>query len=242
MNIIPAIDIIEGKCVRLTKGDYSTRKIYNENPLEVALQFQDNGVTHLHLVDLDGAKASHVVNWKVLEKIASKTTLQIDFGGGIKTEKDLQIVFDCGAAQATAGSIAIKNKPTVINWLTLYGSDKIIIGADVLEKKIAVSGWKEQTEKKIIEFLHEYKSHGMQYCICTDISKDGMLQGPSVDLYNEILSEIKDIKLIASGGISSMDDLYILKERGLYAAIVGKAIYENKISLRDIKNYNSQLI
>lgn len=234
MRIIPAIDIIEGKCVRLSKGDYNTKKIYNEDPLEVAKSFEDAGLNFLHLVDLDGAKAKHIVNWKVLEKLATKTSLKIDFGGGIKSDEDLKVAFESGAQQITGGSIAMKEPITFTSWITAYGADKIILGADALDGKIAVSGWQEDTDQEIAAFISNYVSKGIDYVISTDISKDGMLEGPSFELYESILKEQPNLKLIASGGVSSMDDLVELKEKGLEGAIVGKAIYENRISLKDL--------
>lgn len=237
MRIIPAIDIIEGKCVRLSKGDYNTKKIYNENPLEVAKSFQDHGIEYLHLVDLDGAKSKHIVNHKILEQIASKTDLKVDFGGGLKSDKDLEIAFESGANQITGGSIAVKDPEIFQNWLQKYGSDKIILGADAKNRKIAVSGWLEDSDKEIIPFIQNYEEKGAKYVICTDISKDGMLEGPSFDLYEEILSETKNIHLIASGGISEFDELPKLAELGCEGVIIGKAIYEYRISLKQLENY-----
>lgn len=237
MRIIPAIDIINGKCVRLTKGDYNTQKIYNENPLEVAKMFQDSGITNLHLVDLDGAKASHIVNYKVLEKIATNTNLQIDFGGGLKSDTDLQIAFNSGASQITGGSIAVKNPQTFKTWLQKYGNQKIILGADCNNNKIMVSGWQEQSNKDIIPFINNYQQEGVKYVICTDVSKDGMLQGTSFNLYKNILSEVKEIKLIASGGVSTLKELPKLANLGCEGVIIGKAIYENKITLKQLENY-----
>ena len=237
MRIIPAIDIIEGKCVRLSKGDYNTKKIYNENPLEVAKSFQDHGIEHLHLVDLDGAKSKHIVNHKILEQIASKTDLKVDFGGGLKSDKDLEIAFESGANQITGGSIAVKDPEIFQNWLQMYGSDKIILGADAKNRKIAVSGWLEDSDKEIIPFIQNYEEKGAKYVICTDISKDGMLEGPSFDLYEEILSETQNIYLIASGGISEFDELPKLAELGCEGVIIGKAIYENRISLKQLEEY-----
>ena len=234
MRIIPAIDLIEGKCVRLSKGDYATKKIYNEDPLEVALQFEDAGLQYLHLVDLDGAKEQHIVNWKVLERLANKTNLKIDFGGGIKSDEDLRIAFECGARQITGGSIAVKEPVKFASWITAYGADKIILGADALDGKIAVSGWQEPTDEKIEDFISEYALKGIEYVISTDISKDGMLEGPSFELYVSTLEKLPDLKLIASGGVSSVDDLIKLKEKGLEGAIVGKAIYEGFIRLGDL--------
>lgn len=237
MRIIPAIDIIEGKCVRLTKGDYNTKKVYNENPLEVAKEFQDAGIKYLHVVDLDGAKANHIVNYKVLEQIAAKTDLKIDFGGGLKSDEDLKIAFESGVNQITGGSIAVKNPEVFQGWITQYGSDKIILGADCNNEKIAISGWQEESELDVIRFIANYHSKGIEYVICTDISKDGMLQGPSFDLYQKILSRISDLKLIASGGISQFDELPKLAELGCEGVIIGKAIYENRISLKELENY-----
>jgi len=237
MRIIPAIDIINGKCVRLSKGDYSTKKIYNEHPLEVAKMFQDHGVKHLHLVDLDGAKASHIVNHKVLETIASKTNLAIDFGGGLKSDEDLKIAFESGANQITGGSIAVKNPDIFKSWLQKFGADKIILGADALDEKVAVSGWLEESEEKLIPFIQNYEKEGVSYVICTDISKDGMLQGPSFDLYQKIINTTPNIKLIASGGISTYDELPRLAEMGCEGTIVGKAIYEHKISMKQLENF-----
>ncbi|MEQ6167738.1 1-(5-phosphoribosyl)-5-[(5-phosphoribosylamino)methylideneamino]imidazole-4-carboxamide isomerase [Ekhidna sp. MALMAid0563] len=239
MRIIPAIDIIEGKCVRLSKGDYNTKKIYNEDPLEVAQQFEDAGLQYLHLVDLDGAKAKHIVNWKVLEKLALKTQLKIDFGGGIKSDEDLRIAFESGARQITGGSIAVKEPVKFTSWITAYGTEKIILGADVMDGKIAVSGWQEESDLEIESFIQDYVSKGIEYVISTDISMDGMLEGPSFDLYQSILEKHPDLKLIASGGVSSIDDLVKLKEQGLEGAIVGKAIYENRISLRELGELTS---
>ncbi|TXE20271.1 1-(5-phosphoribosyl)-5-[(5-phosphoribosylamino)methylideneamino]imidazole-4-carboxamide isomerase [Psychroserpens burtonensis] len=237
MRIIPAIDIIDGKCVRLTKGDYSTKKIYNENPIEVAKEFEAAGIQYLHLVDLDGAKAQHVVNYKVLEQITSKTTLKIDFGGGLKTDEDLHIAFNSGAKQITGGSIAVKNAGIFEGWVNKYGGIKIILGADCNNEKIAVSGWQEESDMDVIPFITSYENKGIKYVICTDIAKDGMLQGPSFDLYKRILSETKDIKLIASGGVTSIDDLNVLEDLGCEAAIIGKALYEGHIKLKDLESH-----
>jgi len=237
MRIIPAIDIIEGKCVRLSKGDYNTKKIYNEDPLEVAKSFEAHGIEYLHLVDLDGAKSKHIVNHKILETIASKTKLKVDFGGGLKTDKDLQIAFESGANQITGGSIAVKDPEIFQNWLQKFGNKKIILGADAMNRKIAISGWLEDSDKDIIPFIQSYEDKGVKYVICTDISKDGMLEGPSFELYEEILSETKNINLIASGGISKFDELPKLAELGCEGVIIGKAIYENRISLKQLENY-----
>lgn len=233
MRIIPAIDIINGKAVRLTKGDYSTEKIYNESPLEVAKEFEAAGIQYLHLVDLDGAKSQHIVNYKVLQDIASKTNLKIDFGGGLKSNEDVKIAFENGATQITGGSIAATNPVLFLEWLAEYGPYKIILGADCLNRKIATQGWQENSETDVIDFIAEYQTKGIEHVICTDISKDGMLQGTSNDLYTEIINKV-NVKLIASGGVSSLDDLVQLKALGCEAAIVGKAIYENKITLNDL--------
>ncbi|WP_300604565.1 1-(5-phosphoribosyl)-5-[(5-phosphoribosylamino)methylideneamino]imidazole-4-carboxamide isomerase [Niabella sp.] len=238
MEIIPAIDIIEGKAVRLSKGDYTQKKIYNENPLEVARQFEDAGLTRLHLVDLDGAKAGRVANWKVLENIAGKTNLVIDFSGGISSEKDVQITFDSGAAYAAVGSMAVKKPVVFQDWLTAFGVEKFILGADVLDEKIMIKGWTEATEINIYNFLKHYRTKGIQQFFCTDISKDGLLQGSADELYKKILDAIKDLKLIASGGVSSIQDLESLQAIGCHGAIVGKAIYENRISLKDLAIFN----
>lgn len=237
MRLIPAIDIIEGKCVRLSKGDYDTKKIYNESPLDVAKAFEAHGIQYLHLVDLDGAKSKHIVNHKVLETIASKTNLQIDFGGGLKTDKDLRIAFESGAHQITGGSIAVKDQETFLSWLKNFGPDKIILGADANNEKIAVSGWQEESEQELLPFIQFYQKAGIVYVICTDISKDGMLQGPAFELYKKILDNTSDIKLIASGGISSFDELPKLAEIGCDGTIIGKAIYENRISLKQLEHY-----
>lgn len=235
MQIIPAIDIIEGKCVRLTQGDYAQKKVYNENPLEVAKQFEDAGIERLHLVDLDGAKAGRIINWKVLEMLAGKTELIIDFGGGIKTEKDIDIIFDSGGAIATVGSIAVKASELFYQWLTKYGGAKILLGADVKEEKISIHGWTEQTEINIFDFLNENISHGLKQAFCTDISKDGLLQGPAINLYKKIIQKFPSLKFIASGGVSSMKDLEQLKETGCKGVIIGKAIYEGRIKVSDLK-------
>ena len=240
MRIIPAIDIIEGKCVRLTKGDYDTKKIYNEDPLEIAKQFEASGIEYLHLVDLDGAKAKQIVNYKVLEQIASKTNLKIDFGGGVKSNEDLLIAFNSGARQITGGSIAVKDAHTFESWLSKYGPMKIILGADCHDGKIATNGWKNKSNLDVIPFIEGYQKKGIQYVICTDISKDGMLEGPAFDLYQKIIDECsksngQSIRLIASGGVSCIEDLNVLEQLGCEAVIIGKAIYENKISLRDLE-------
>lgn len=234
MRIIPAIDIIDGKCVRLTKGDYATQKVYSEDPLDMAKRFEDHGVKFLHLVDLDGAKAKHIVNYKVLETIASKTSLEIDFGGGVKTSKDLDIAFEYGADKVTAGSIAVHDPDLVLEWLRLYGAEKIILGADCKDKMIVTNGWAEQSSIGVVDFIKQYQTSGVTQVVCTDIDVDGMLSGPSFELYKEILAETK-VQLIASGGVSSIDDLQQLSAIGCTAAIVGKAIYEGRISLTQIQ-------
>jgi len=239
MKIIPAIDIIDGKCVRLSQGDYSTSKIYNENPLEVAKEFQDHGIQYLHLVDLDGAKSKHIVNYKVLEQIASGTDLHIDFGGGLKSDEDLKIAFNSGASQITGGSIAVKDPDTFFVWLEKYGSEKIILGADAKDRKVAISGWLEDSGRDLLPFIRQYVEKGVEYVICTDVSKDGMLQGPSFDLYEEIIAKIPNLKLTASGGIAEFDDLPKLQELGCEGAILGKAIYEGRISLKQLEKFIS---
>jgi phosphoribosylformimino-5-aminoimidazole carboxamide ribotide isomerase len=241
LAIIPAIDIIEGKCVRLAKGDYSKKIIYNDDPLNVAMAFEDHGLTRLHLVDLDGAKGKHVVNWKVLEMIATKTKLKIDFGGGIKSDRDIETVFNSGAAMATIGSIALKESDLFFKWLEKYGNEKIILGADVKNKMIAVTGWLEETEMKIFDMLAEYSQKGVLHVLCTDISKDGMLEGTSMDLYKEIRDRQPEISLIASGGISKIDELIKLDEMKVSGAIIGKAIYEGNITLKDLQKLIEQL-
>jgi phosphoribosylformimino-5-aminoimidazole carboxamide ribotide isomerase len=234
MRIIPAIDVINGKCVRLTKGDYSTQKIYNENPLEVAKEFEANGIKYLHLVDLDGAKSKHVVNHKVLEAIALNTSLEIDFGGGVKHNEDVKIAFESGAKQVTVGSVAVQDETLFLSWLLEYGKQKIILGADAVNRKIATQGWLTQSDKDVVDFISDYEKKGVVYVVCTDIAKDGMLQGASNVLYLEIVQKTK-VKLIASGGISCMDDLLMLKEIGCEGAILGKAIYEQKITLKELQ-------
>lgn len=236
MRIIPAIDIIDGKCVRLTKGDYSTQIIYNEDPLEVAKEFEANGIQFLHLVDLDGAKSSKIINYKILNKIAKSTSLRIDFGGGLKSDEDLRIAFESGASQITGGSIAVKNRKLFLEWISKYGSDKIILGADCLNRKIATQGWLENSETDVIEFISDYQQKGIDYVICTDISKDGMLEGASNELYSEILKKV-NVKLIASGGVSSIDDLIKLKSLGCSGVIIGKALYEGKIKLEELQSW-----
>jgi phosphoribosylformimino-5-aminoimidazole carboxamide ribotide isomerase len=233
MRIIVALDIIGGKCVRLTRGDYSTKKIYNEDPLEVARQVEANGITYLHLVDLDGAKNKKIENLIVLEKIAEKTSLKIDFGGGLRSYEDIITAFNAGARQVTLGSIAANDPQLFISWLKKLGQEKLILGADCIDRKVATEGWLENSDKDIVSFISEYKSRGVKYTVCTDIKQDGMLQGPSTDLYKEILSSVK-INLIASGGISSLADIEELKRAGCEGAIIGKAVYEEKLTLKEL--------
>ena len=235
MRIIPAIDIIDGKCVRLSKGDYDTKKIYNENPVEVAKEFEDFGIQYLHLVDLDGAKAKKIINQKVIESIAKNTNLIIDFGGGIRSEEDLQKAFDSGAKKVTLGSIAVVNPELCLAWLEKFGTEKLILGADCLDRKIKTSGWLENSETDVVDFIKEYQKKGFREVVCTDISKDGMLQGPSTALYQEII-ENSTIELIASGGISNIEDVQKMKEIGCAGTIIGKAIYEGRISLEDLRS------
>lgn len=237
MEIIPAIDIIEGKCVRLTHGDYSQKKVYNEHPLEVAKEFEDAGMKRLHLVDLDGAKAGAVKNWKVLETIAGKTTIAIDFGGGIKSEKDVQIVFESGAALATVGSMAVKERDVFVQWLTKFSADKFFLGADVKKEKITVSGWTEQTEIWVYDFIEDYIQKGVNQIFCTDVSKDGALEGPSTELYKNIIEKFPELHFVASGGVSSLDDVYKLQDIGCKGVIIGKAIYEGRVQLHDLKTF-----
>lgn len=234
MRIIPAIDIIDGKCVRLSKGDYNTKKIYNENPLEVAKAFEANGIEYLHLVDLDGAKSQHIVNYKILESICTKTNLKVDFGGGLKANEDLRIAFESGTNQITGGSIAVKQPDIFKGWINKYGSNKIILGADCKDRKIATYGWLETSEIDVVDFITKYEKESISYVICTDIAKDGMLQGTSNDLYTEIIQKT-NTKLIASGGVSCFNDLLLLKKIGCDGAIIGKAFYEGKITLKELK-------
>ena len=237
MRIIPAIDIIDGKCVRLTKGDYSTKKVYNENPLEVAKMFQDSGIEYLHLVDLDGAKAKHIVNYKILETLATQTSLKIDFGGGLKSNDDLRIAFESGAQQVTGGSIAVKNPNLFESWINHYGFEKIILGADCIHGKIAIQGWQEKSSLEVLSFIDAYTKKGIKNVICTDISKDGMLQGPAFVLYKTILNQNPDLNLIASGGVSDFEELPKLKALGCEGVIIGKAIYEGKINLKALEQF-----
>jgi phosphoribosylformimino-5-aminoimidazole carboxamide ribotide isomerase len=238
IEIIPAIDLIDGKCVRLSQGDYTRKTIYNENPLEVAKMFADAGIRRLHLVDLDGAKAQHIVNHKVLERITSGTDLIVDFGGGLKSDEDLRIAFECGASMITGGSIAVKNQEIFSSWIIKFGGEKIILGADVKDEKIAVGGWMETTDLELMPFIEKYMQKGISKVICTDISKDGMLLGPAIELYKKMLAEKSDMYLIASGGVSSIRDIELLHEAAIPAVITGKAIYEGRIKLKDL----SQLI
>ena len=233
MRIIPAIDIIDGKCVRLTKGDYQTKKIYSENPLEMAKRFEDNGIEYLHLVDLDGAKSNRIIHYKILESICNNTRLKVDFGGGLKSDEDAKIAFESGAAQITGGSIAVNDVHTFVHWLEVYGSDKIILGADCIDNKIATNAWLVKSDLEVLDYIKSYVTKSLSYVVCTDIVKDGMLEGPSFELYKDILSHT-DIRLIASGGVSSLHDLTQLKELGCDGAIIGKAIYEGNISLKEL--------
>lgn len=237
IRIVPAIDLIDGKCVRLTQGDYAQKKVYNEDPLEVAKMFEDHGIQYLHLVDLDGARQKHVVNHKVLERIANSTKLNIDFGGGIKTDNDLNLVFECGAAQATIGSVAISNPALLESWIQKHGAEKIILGADARDGKIAVAGWMDVTETDIFDFFADYQKKQVKYVLCTDISKDGMLQGSSVELYRQLHQRFPDLNIIASGGVTTIAEIDELNDMGIFAAIIGKAIYEGKLTLKDLKRF-----
>lgn len=234
IELIPAIDIIGGKCVRLSQGDYESRKVYNENPLEVAKMLEAGGIRRLHLVDLDGAASAHIVNYRVLEKIATGTSLVVDFGGGVKSDEDLRIAFESGAQMVTGGSIAVRNPELFIRWIEKYGPERIILGADVKDRRIAVGGWKEESAVELFSFLDNYRRQGVSKVICTDISRDGMLQGPSLGLYKELLEHASDLYLIASGGVSSVDDIYRLEENGVPAVVFGKALYEGRITLDDL--------
>ncbi len=238
IEIIPAIDIMYGKCVRLTQGEFDTRKVYNEHPLEVARQFEDAGLKRLHLVDLDGAKEGRVINWNVLENIAEKTNLEIDFGGGIGTAEDLRIVFESGAYYASVGSIAVKNERLLREWILTYGPEKFLLGADVRDEKISIGGWLEDTEILVYDFIEKYLDTGIDKIFCTDIKLDGALKGPSLELYKLILKRFPTLYFIASGGIRSMNDIYLLEATGCNGAIVGKAIYEGMITLKDLSNVN----
>ncbi len=236
-QIIPAIDLIEGKCVRLTQGDYSQKTVYNENPLEVAKQFEDAGLSRLHLVDLDGAKAKKVVNWKVLETISTKTSLHIDFGGGVQSDDDLRVVFESGAKQVTGGSIAVKNPELFEGWLQKHGGDKMILGADARNERVAVSGWEEGTAIWVYDFVQQWVEKGATYVISTDVAKDGLLQGPSFDLYKKLQQQSPSLNIIASGGVSNLGDIEKLAEMNLFGVIVGKAIYEGRVSLSELSKW-----
>lgn len=237
MYIIPAIDLIEGKAVRLTQGDYSQKKEYNARPLEVAQQFEDAGLTRLHLVDLDGAKEKRVINWKVLEQIASKTSLHIDFGGGVQSDDDLRVVFECGAKQVTGGSIAVKKPEVMERWLSRHGAEAIILGADAKNEKIAVSGWEESTEVWVYDFVGQWVEKGIQYVISTDVAKDGLLQGPSFELYRNLQDQFPGLNVIASGGVSNMTDIETLADMNVFGVIVGKAIYEGRVTLKELSKF-----
>ena len=237
IELIPAIDIIDGKCVRLSQGDYDTKKIYNENPLEVAKEFEANGIQRLHVVDLDGAKSSHVVNYKVLDAIAGHTSLTIDFGGGIKTDEDLVIAFENGAHMVTLGSVAVKKPDLFKKWLHQYGAEKIILGADVKDNRISVSGWLEEGPQELMPFLTDYTQEGVSKVLCTDISRDGMLQGPSIELYKQVMQRFPTMHLIASGGVSGVDDIIRRDEAGIPAVVFGKALYEGRITMKDLKRF-----
>lgn len=236
IELIPAIDIIGGKCVRLSQGDYESKKVYNENPLEVAKMLEAGGIRRLHLVDLDGAASHHVVNHVILEKIATATSLVVDFGGGVKTDEDLRIAFECGAQMVTGGSVAVKDPELFCHWIEMYGAERIILGADVKERRIAVGGWKEESDMDLFSFLDNYQQRGISKVICTDISCDGMLQGPALGLYKEMLERDSNLYLIASGGVSCVDDIYRLEENGVPAVIFGKALYEGRITLDDLQS------
>lgn len=237
MQLIPAIDLIGGKCVRLSQGDYSSKKEYHDDPVEMAKRFEGAGITRLHLVDLDGAKAKKIINGAVLEGICNQTSLTVDFGGGIQSDEEIEKAFELGASQVTGGSIAVKNPGLFQEWLREYGTERIILGADAKDRKIAVGGWEETTKVELIPFIKDYVAKGISYVICTDVAKDGLLQGPSVELYQEILQEIPGLKLIASGGVSSMKDLEELEKIGVYGAIVGKAYYEGRVTLEELASF-----
>lgn len=236
IELIPAIDIIDGKCVRLSQGDYGSKKVYNEDPVEVARSFEDAGIGRLHVVDLDGAKEKHIVNHEVLRRITSRTSLRVDFGGGLKTDEDLRVAFDCGASMVTGGSVAVRNPALFLSWVEKYGNERIILGADAKNGMVAVNGWQDVTEVELVSFLQKYMDQGLKKVICTDIAKDGMLQGPSIALYREIMRKIDGVYLIASGGVSSVDDILSLESAGVPAVIFGKAIYEGRVTLSDLNN------
>jgi phosphoribosylformimino-5-aminoimidazole carboxamide ribotide isomerase len=242
MEIIPAIDIIDGKCVRLTEGDYATKKIYSDDPLEVAKRFEEAGLTRLHLVDLDGAKAGQVKNWKTLETISAASSMKIDFGGGIKTKEELQKVFDSGAFLATVGSIAVRNEQTFLNWIGKFGAERFLLGADVRDEMIAVNGWSELTNISVYDLLEKYMNRGIRQVFCTDVNKDGKLEGPATELYKNLISAFPSMQIIASGGISSLEDLHQLRSAGCSGAIVGKAIYEGKIGLKELAEFQNSAV
>ncbi|MBQ8887913.1 MAG: 1-(5-phosphoribosyl)-5-[Bacteroidaceae bacterium] len=237
IELIPAIDIIDGKCVRLSQGDYNTQKVYNENPLEVAKEFEANGIRRLHVVDLDGAKSQHIVNYRVLDMIASRTSLIIDFGGGIKSDEDLLIAFENGAQMVTLGSVAVKKPELFKKWLHLFGPEKIILGADVKDNRISVNGWKEESQQELMPFLTDYTQEGVRKVLCTDISRDGMLQGPSIELYKQIMEQFPEMHLIASGGVSCLQDLIDLSKARIPAVVFGKALYEGRITMKDLNRF-----
>ncbi len=237
INIIPAIDIIDGKCVRLEQGNYEKKKIYNQDPLEVAKIYEGHGLTHLHMVDLDGAKAKHVVNYKVLQHVAANTNLHIDYGGGIKSDDDLNIIFDSGASKVTLGSVAVTDKDLFLQWIQKHGGERIILGADVKDMKIAIQGWKNVTDIDINDFINSYMQHGIKYILCTDIAKDGMLEGSSIDLYDHLNKQFPHLNFIASGGITTIDEIEKLNDMSVYGVIIGKALYENRIKLDELERF-----
>ena len=237
MHLIPAIDLIDGKCVRLTQGDYARKKVYNEDPLEVAKAFEAAGVERLHVVDLDGARSGHIVNQAVLERLATRTDLHIDFGGGLKRNEDLRIAFESGARQITGGTIAVKDRATFLGWLDRFGPERIILGADVIDEHIAVHGWQEQSGLELFAFLEDYTAAGIRYCICTDVAKDGLLAGSAHALYRRILARFPTLRLIASGGVTDLGETDTLAELGCFGVIVGKAIYEERITLDDLRRH-----
>ena len=237
IEIIPAIDIIDGKCVRLTQGDYAQKTLYSDSPLKVAKDFEAHGIKRLHLVDLDGAKSSHVVNLNILEQIANQTSLIIDFGGGVKSYEDLRLSFDAGAQMITIGSLAVKEPETVREWIATFGVDRFIIGADVKNGKISINGWKEDGEQELFDFVNQYRLYGVHNILCTDISRDGMLKGPAIELYVSILNHFPDLNLIASGGISSADDIRSLNESGISSVVFGKAFYEGRVRIEDLSEF-----